>query len=145
MPKRIIFIEAEINRRLGAAVAADSPNRIAAHEVRDWARRYLACLEAEAANSPRWARKARRPHWNTWMRDGRLADALFAGLVFRRNSVAFFCGSGYSFDARRVWGMRKTNAGNVIALTAEAIPNTQPPLSVDRSAAVVWLGREWKP
>jgi hypothetical protein len=143
MPKRIIFIEAEINRRLGAAVAADSPNRIAAHEVRDWARRYLACKDEEAAKSPR---KPRRSHWNAWMRDGRLADALFAGLVFQRNGIEFFCGSAYSFDVRHVWHHGNVRASNVIAVMAKSFPGrTQPPLPIDRSATVVWLGREWKP
>jgi hypothetical protein len=143
MPKRIAFIEAEINRRLGAAVAADSPNRITAGELREWARRYLGMMDEEDALQPE---DDHRPHFDLWMRDGRLADAVFVVLNFRADCVEFYCGSGYAFTIRSV---ADRSTGFEPDQAYEALNQTfhvqQSFLRIDRRATALWLGRGWKP
>jgi hypothetical protein len=140
--KRIVFIEAEINRRLSAAVAADSPNRITARELREWAREYLGMIDEDVELHPE---SASRPHWDLWMRDGRLDDALFVVMNFRDDCVEVYCGSGNAFAIRSVsddyTGFEPDEAYEGMNENF----NVGPLLRIDRRAAALWLGRGWKP
>lgn len=142
MPKRVAFVVAEIDRHIAAAVAPDSPNRMAAHELRELARGYLARVDREDDEFPG---DADLPHWNLWMRDRRLDDALFVALIFRRGGVEFVCGSGYAFDIRRACEGDGVNPETLFAVMSQHFPATQPPLPIERPAAALWLGRGWKP
>jgi hypothetical protein len=138
MDKRSAQVEAEIDRRIGATLPADSPNGITAAELRDLVVEYLQEKDAEVEAIPHIAGE---PHWNLWMRDARLEDALFTVLVFEASGIAFFCGIGNRFD---IQGYDFT--GDVKELPAEmerlfAIP--QGVLHLDRRTAEAWLGRGW--
>ena len=143
MDKRIVFVEAEINRRLSAAVAADSPNHVAARELREWARSYLGMMDEEDYLHPA---DAHPPHWDLWMRDGRLDDALFVVLNFRADCVEFYCGSGYVFAIRAVAdrynGFEPDQAYEELNQTFQVEKSF---LRIDRRAAALWLGRGWNP
>jgi hypothetical protein len=143
MPKRIVFIEAEINRRLGVAVGPDSPNRVLARELREWARAYLGMTDEENTFHPE---DAHRPHWDLWMRDRRLEDALFIVMNFRADCVEVYCGSGSAFAIRavadRYTGFEPDPAYEAMDRTFHV---EQSFLRIDRRAAALWLGRGWKP
>jgi hypothetical protein len=142
MPKRAAIIEAEIDRRLAAAVEADSPNRISAREVREWAREYLMHVDEDNEAHPS---AADLPHCNLWMHDSRPEDALFVVLVFRTDGVEFFCGVGDSFQVISYNQHDDSPFDELYDHMAERFVITQPPLRIERRAAALWLGRGWKP
>jgi hypothetical protein len=141
MPKRIAFVEAEINRRLSAAVAADSPNRITAGELRGWAREYLAGFDLDLAT---WPEYADEPHWTLWMNGGVDQDALFVVLIFRPEGIEFFCGTGESSQVL-AYEEAIQSADQAFDVMNDPFQVPQPPLHIDRRAAALWLGRGWKP
>lgn len=141
MPKRIAFVEAEINRRLSAAVADDSPNRITAAELRQWAREYLTEVDEDQLGPPS---VAHLPHWNLWMADTRYQDALFVVLTFRPEGVEFFCGTGESYEVIN-FSDAIQNADQAFGIMETHFHVPQPPLFIERRAAALWLGRGWKP
>ena len=133
--------EAEIARRLSAALRPGSPNRISAGELREWVVEYLQDFDAEAARFPE---EAGKPHWNLWMMDGRLEDALFAAFVFRPGGVEFFCGTGEAFAIKRF--AESDFPEDVEELPAEmarlfTVPEGS--LRLSREEAEAWLGRGW--
>src|SRR5262245_24331385 len=143
MPKRIAFVEAEIDRRLSAAVAADSPNRITAAELRQWARGHLGRKDQE---DERYPEDAHRPHWNLWMRDVRNDDALFVVLTFRAECVEFCCGTGDSFAVRAITDRFTAFEPDLLYEEMDqAFEVRHSLLHIDRRAAALWLGRGWKP
>jgi hypothetical protein len=142
MPKRGILVEAEINRRLNAAVASDSPNRFVPGEVRSLAREYLMNQDRDhEAHSE----DVNLPHWNLWMSDARYHDALFVVLIFRREVLEFFCGTGESFAIVRFSQHHDGEPDNLFEVMAQRFTIPQPPLRIERTAAAMWLGRGWKP
>ena len=136
MPKRIAFVEAEIDRRLRAAIPDDSPNVVTSHDVREWARRYLAQVDAEGVVT--------EPHWDVSLHNLGVELALFVVLIFRREGVELFCGTG---DAYAVFhysdGIQGVDQAYSILLHTFDVP--EPPLHVERRAAALWLGRGWRP
>jgi hypothetical protein len=141
MPKRVAFIEAEIDRRLSQAVAADSPNLITAAEVRDWARHYLAEMDALLADDPTFCDE---PHGDLMVEDAAIQQALFAALIFRSECVEFFCGTGDPFVVR-FYTVSGTDPDLLYDEMAQTCVIPQPPLRIERRAAALWLGRGWKP
>ena len=117
-----------------------SRNAISAADLRDWAVEYLAEKDQEFARFPELVGM---PHWNLWMIDAELDNALFAVLVFGRNGVRVLCGTGNSFD---VLSWENDNPVNPSELEAELRRNFQVPeaaVSIGRPDAVAWLGRGW--
>src|SRR5262249_44556599 len=94
MDKLVGVVEAEIVRRLEAARAPGSPNRISASQLRDWAREYLSEYDDELQQFPELAGQ---PHTNLWMMDADYATALFVVLVFHPDGLEFFCGHGNAY------------------------------------------------
>jgi hypothetical protein len=141
MPKRIAFVEAEINRRLSAAVAQDSPNRITAAELRQWARVYLSSMDEEDEMHPE---DVHRPHSNLWMRGSE--DALFVVLTFRVEGVELYCGVGPWFAIRAVDDRFTAFEPDLLyEAMSEAFEVQHSLLRIERRAAALWLGRGWKP
>src|SRR5262245_26421927 len=79
-------IAAEIERTLAATRVPGSRNKLAAADLRQWAVEYLNDRDEELARFPHLAGQ---PHWNLWMMDTELEDALFAVLVFGPSGVRF--------------------------------------------------------
>jgi hypothetical protein len=142
MPKRAALVEAEIHRRLAAAVAPDSPNHFVSGEVRSLAREYLMNVDRENERDPE---DADLPHWNLWMNDARYQDALFVVLIFRHEAIEFFCGTGESFAIMRFSQHHEGEPDNVFAIMSQQFDIPEPPLRIERTAAAMWLGRGWKP
>ena len=133
--------EAEVARRLAATLRPGSPNAITAAQLREWAVEYLTEYDEELGRFPRLVGK---PHWNLWMMDAQLEDALFSVLVFRPTGVEFLCGTGDAFAIKRF--AESDFSDDVEQLPAElarlfAVPEGG--LHLSREAAEGWLGRGW--
>jgi hypothetical protein len=141
MPKRGPLIEAEITRRLAAAITPDSPNRITGAQLREWAVEYLREIDEDMARFPDYAGE---PHWNLWMMDARYEDALFVVLIFRPEALEFFCGTGNAFDVRSYSDHFAGNeAEGLFEAMQERFHVPEGLLRLDRKAAAIWLGRGW--
>jgi hypothetical protein len=129
-------VAAEIDRRLAATRVPGSPNDFTAIEIRDMALEYLQDHDEEMRQFPEIAGQ---PHWNLWMADARLEDALFAILVFRPGGVEFLCGTG---DAIAIKRFAESDFPDhieqvpVVMARRFAVPE-------GREAAEDWLGRGW--
>jgi hypothetical protein len=134
-------VESEIARRLAAALTPDSPNEITATEVQQWAVEYLASYDKELERFPE---DAGEPHWNLWMMDARFEDALFVVLIFRREDVEFFCGTGDAFQIRSFAERTFPDDPNeVLPEMSRQFSIPQESLCIARKAAEEWLGRSW--
>ena len=132
-------VTAEIDRRLTAAAAAGSPNRITATQLRAWAVDYLLDQDVGAVRFP--VRGGRR-HWNLWMRGLQSADALFAVLVFRPTGIEFFCGTGPGAEVRRFCEAGvPADPDALYPALRDRFPIPEEPLRLDRPTAEAWLGR----
>jgi hypothetical protein len=141
MAKRVQSVEAEIDRRLDATPAIESPNRITAAELREWALEYLEEHDQEIARFPEEASQA---HWDLWMMDARLEDALFAMLIFRPEGVEFFCGTGDSFKVRQFCGHEfPDDLDDVFEAMCQRFTMLSGSLHLDGKTAEAWLGRRW--
>jgi hypothetical protein len=141
MAERRQPVEAEIGRRLDAALTTDSPNRITAAELREWTLEYLRERDEDVAEFPEEAGKA---HWDLWMMDARLEDALFAALVFRPDGVEFFCGTGDSFKVRHFCGHDfPEEPGDLFEAMRQQFAIPEDSLHLGRKTAEEWLGRGW--
>lgn len=130
----------QIDRTLAATRVPGSRNKISAADLRQWAIEYLGEHDEEVARFPELAG---RPHWNLWMMDTDLEDALFAVLVFGPTGVRFVCGTGNSFDIR---GWDSDDPANPSGLEAELRRDFRVPqagVSISRAEAEAWLGRGW--
>ena len=133
-------VAAEIDRTLAATLVPGSPNTITAAELREWAVEYLADHDSELARFPELTGQA---HWNLWMMDAELDDALFAAVVFAPSGVQVVCGTGNSFDIRS-WD--SDHPANPPGLEAELRRDFRVPeaaVSIGRADAEAWLGRGW--
>jgi hypothetical protein len=139
MDKRSRQVEAEIDRRITATLAADSPNRIAAAELRDWAVEYLQEVDAEVADRPHLAGRA---HWNLWMMDARYQDALFTVLIFDAAGIEFFCGTGDAFAIKR-FDFIEDDLARLPAEMGQLFAVPAGVLHLSRATAKAWLGRSW--
>jgi hypothetical protein len=100
----------------------------------------LAEHDAEVARFPDLAG---RPHWNLWMMDAELDDALFAALVFGPAGLRLVCGTGNSFDVR---GWDSEEPADPSGLESELRRDFRVPeaaVSISRADAEGWLGRGW--
>jgi hypothetical protein len=134
-------VTADIDRRLAATRVPGSPNEFTAAEICDLAVEYLGFHDEEVRGLPEIAGQ---PHWNLWMADARLEDALFAVLVFRPGGVEFVCGTGDAFAIRRF--AESDFPDDIERVPAEmsrrfAVPAGS--LHLSREAAEGWLGRGW--
>jgi hypothetical protein len=133
--------EAEITRRLTAALQPGSPNGISAGNLRKWVVGHLQRYDDELANFPD---EVGKPHWNLWMIDKRAEDALFAVFVFRSSGVQFFCGTGEAFAVKRF--SESEFPDDVEQLPAEMARLFKVPegsLHLSWEDAEAWLGRGW--
>jgi hypothetical protein len=140
MPKKRTQAEVRIARQLKAA-GAGSPYEVSAGEVRAWAINYLSIYDEEVAESPDLLGK---PHWDLWMKDDRLEDALFAVLVFGDTTVQFICGTGDPYAIRKFAG--RNFPADVYKLTQAMEKKFTTPLGtlvLSRKAVEAWLGRSW--
>jgi len=90
--------------------------------------------------------RAEKVHWNLWMMDARLEDALFATLIFRPTGIEFLCGIGDAFEIKRF--AESDFPDDVEQLVGEmtrlfSVPTSSVLLS--RGDAEAWLGRGWLP
>jgi hypothetical protein len=132
----------EIARRLQAARARGSPNRITARQLRGWSREYLGRRDEEIERDPSLALV---PHWDLWMMDGRLSDALFAVLIYwpPPRGIEFFCGTGDSFAVRTFCEQDDGDPSEVFQAMRARFTVRRGRLRVNRAAAEKWLGRGW--
>jgi len=141
MAKHALSINDEIARRLEGALSKDSPNRITATQLREWALEYLVEHDEEIVRFPEEAGKV---HWDLWMMDARFEDALFAVLVFYAEEMEFFCGIGDSFKVRHFSGHDfPDDPAELFRLMREQFTISRKSLRVDRKQAEQWLGRSW--
>lgn len=96
-------VTAEIDRRLAVTRVPGSPNNIIAIDLHEWAVEYLREHDEELEQ---FAELVGKPHWNLWMMDTELKDALFAVLEFRPEAVGFMCGTVNSFAIQGSWCQR---------------------------------------
>ena len=140
MAERETNADAAIAARLNAATP-DSPNRINAQELKEWADEYLRDYDGELARFPA---QAGRPHWNLWMRDARPEDALFAVLIFREGTLEFFCGTGDASAVRRFAESHPADSpGALFAEMSERFTIPEGGCQLGRQAAEKWLSRAW--
>jgi hypothetical protein len=131
-------VEQRLTQMLEAASEKDSPGRFTASELRDFAREYLDDYDEELARDPELAGES---HWDLWMNDANLHDALFVIMIVRPDGLEFFCGRGQAYDVRDVFdnwtadpeGLRR-EAARRFAVPGEAA-------RLERRAAEKWLGR----
>jgi hypothetical protein len=133
--------EAEIDHRLAATLQPGSPNVIRAAELREWAVEYLTDYDEELDRFPELVGES---HWNLWMKDGSLQNAMFAVLVFQSSGVKILCGTG---KASSVKGFANSGFPDDVEQLPEelarlfAMPEGN--LYLDRTDAEAWLGRGW--
>ncbi len=129
-----------IDRCLAATRVPGSPNEFTAAEVRDLAVEYLRDRDEELRVHP-WI--AGRPHWNLWMADTNLDDALFAVLAFHPEGIVFVCGTGDSFAIRRWDADEPDDPAKLVAELRREFRVPEPPVLLTRADAEGWLGRGW--
>jgi hypothetical protein len=130
---------AEVARHLHDDPIAGSGNSVSLDEVKRWAVEYLDEYDDEL-----FPKLVGQPHWNLCMRDRSLPDALFVVLVFRPNSLEFFCGIGDSFQIRDFSEHEVFDDPEAMsAAMKERFRIPTPSLALDRASAEEWLGRSW--
>jgi hypothetical protein len=133
-------VAAKIDRALSAARVPGSRNSISVADLRGWVVEYLSEKDQEFALYPHLAGQ---PHWNLWMMDAELDDALFAAVVFVPAGLRVVCGTGESFAIRR-W--ESDNPADPSGLEAELRRDFRVPeaaVAIGRADAEAWLGRGW--
>jgi hypothetical protein len=107
-------------------------------ELRDLAVAYLNDYDEELTGHPEWAADS---HWNLWMNDTDLNDALFVIALVGQDGLEFVCGRG---TARAVRDFADNWIGDVGDLLREArsrLTVCRESVCVGRRAAENWLGR----
>lgn len=133
--------EAEVARRLAAALEPDSPNEMTATDVRDWAIEYLSAYDDDLSRFPQLVGES---HWDLMMMDARSEDALFVVLVFRTDSVEFFCGCGDAFDIKQFSESDfPENVEQMFSEMARRFLIKEGTFRLPREQAEMWLGRGW--
>jgi hypothetical protein len=141
MGKHSAQTEAAIDRRIAATLPTGSPNAMTVAELRELAVEYLQDHDQEVAEN---FSIAGEPHWDLWMMDARLEDALFIVLVFHPHGVEFFCGTGDAFAIKRFAGSEfPDDPGALFTEMSRRFAVPQGRLCLDRAAAEAWLGRSW--
>ena len=109
--------------------------------LKQWAIEYLNDQDEELARFPDLAGQA---HWNLWMMDARYQDALFAVLIFRRDGMEFFCGTGNAYEVKRFAESDfPDNPDEVFGMMGAKFSIPEGSVRFDRRAAEKWLGRGW--
>jgi hypothetical protein len=132
--------ESEIARRLAALTRPDSVNAISAQELREWVAGYLRRHDEELARFPD---EVGQPHWNFWMKDFELGDAVFAAVVFRPGGLEFFCGTGDCYAIKRFGESEFPDDPEQIPVEMRrrfTVPDAS--LHLGQEAAAAWLGRD---
>jgi hypothetical protein len=114
------------------------PGSFSASELKDLVVEYLDDYDAELARDPKLAGSG---HWNLWMNDTDLNDALFVVVMVRPSGLEFFCGRG---TARAIRDFAEGWVGDVEEVRQEArrrLNVASESVVVGRKAAENWLGR----
>lgn len=135
---RIRSVESDLEHLLSLVTGPNRPGHYSPAELRDRAVEYLDDYDEELERYPEQRTES---HWNLWMDDADLNDALFVVLIVRPSGLSIFCGRGESYPIRR---FAEHWVGDVEGLEAEfrqrfAIPADL--VQVDRTTAEGWLGR----
>jgi hypothetical protein len=131
----------ELARRLHDAPLSGSRNSISLDELKKWAVEYLDEYDDELARFPKLVGQ---PHWNLWMIDMSIPDALFAVLVFRPDGLEFFCGTGDGYKIREFSEHEIFESpGEMLLAMNQRFRIPESALVLDRSSAEEWLGRSW--
>lgn len=125
---------------LASVNEAGRPGSFTVPELRDLVVEYLNDFDDELALCPSLADSG---HWNQWMDDTDLNDALFAVVIVRPSGLEFFCGRG---QARAIRDFFDNWVGDVDALLREArkrkrLTIQEGVVRVDKRATENWLHR----
>ncbi|MEQ8789868.1 MAG: hypothetical protein RIC55_26475 [Pirellulaceae bacterium] len=133
--------EIAVARRLEETGRPESPNQISLDELRRWAVAYLDEYDEELTRFPDFAGQT---HWNLWMRDVQLEDALFVVLVFRADEMEFICGTGDAFQVKS-FAEREfpDNPDDLVPVMAARFSVPVGGLLLKREDVERWLGRGW--
>jgi hypothetical protein len=114
------------------------PGGFTVPELRDLAVEYLNDFDEELVRHPELADTG---HWDQWMDDTDLYDAVFAVMIVRPSGLEFFCGRG---TARAIRDFADNWVGDVEKLQQEArkrLTVSDQVVRVGRRAAENWLNR----
>jgi hypothetical protein len=136
-----ISVADDIADRIAAARVPGSPNNFTVPELRELVVGYLGSHDEELGEQ---CFLKHQPHWNLWMSDGRLEDALFVVMVFRTDSMEFACGVGSAFDIRHFADSDfPDDPEQVVAALSRRFRVPMGAVRFPRAAAEHWLGRGW--
>lgn len=131
----------DIADRIAATRVPGSPNNFTVPELRELVVEYLGRHDEELGEQ---CFLKYQPHWNLWMSDGRLEDALFVVLVFRSDSMEFVCGTGPAFDIRHFAESDfPDDPEQVVVQLSRRFRVPMGAVRFPHAAAVPWLGRGW--
>jgi hypothetical protein len=133
-------VERDLARMLASLNEPGRPGNFTVPELRDLVVEYLNDFDDELARHPQLAASG---HWNQWMDDTDLNDALFAVVIVRPSGLEFFCGRG---RARAIRDFFDNWIGDVDALLPAARKRKQLTIPdrvvcVGRRAVENWLHR----
>ncbi|MEX2119865.1 MAG: hypothetical protein WD847_09745 [Pirellulales bacterium] len=123
---------------MGSVTGTGRPGDFTATELRDLVVEYLNDFDEELARHPELADSG---HWDLWMDDTDLNDALFAVVIVRPSGLEFFCGRG---RGRAIRDFADNWVGDVEELQQEArksLTVSDEVVRVSRRAAESWLNR----
>jgi hypothetical protein len=123
---------------LATVIEPGRPGDFTVPELRGLIVEYLDEFDEELAVRPELLASG---HWNLWMDDTDLNDALFAVTIVRPSGIEFLCGRG---TARAVRDFGDNWVGDVDELEQEArkrLAVSDKVVRIGRRAAESWLGR----
>jgi hypothetical protein len=123
---------------LASVTESGRPGGFTVPELRDFVVEYLNDIDEELARDPEVYADG---HWNLWMDDTDLNDAVFVVAIVRPSGLEFFCGRG---TARAIRDFGDNWVGDVDGLQQEArnrLAVSETIVRVGRKAAENWLGR----
>jgi hypothetical protein len=131
-------IERLLAQMMASVTEAGRPGGFTVLEMRSLIVEYLNDFDEELARHPELADSG---HWNLWMDDTDLNDAVFVVAIVRRSGLEFFCGRG---TARAIRDFGDNWVGDVDGVQQEArrrLAVSDKVVRVGRRAAESWLGR----
>lgn len=133
-------VERDLARMLASVTKTGQPGNFTVSELRDLVIEYLNDFDEELARHPELADTG---HWDLWMDDTDLNEAVFVVVIVRPSGLEFFCGRG---TARAIRDFGDNWIGEVEAFQSEARKTKSLAISkevvlVGRRAAEHWLNR----